>query len=348
MTRLLALLSLTVLLGIGVPAIADELPPGGTFFDDDGMSQEGFIEAIRAEGITYGCNPPLNDLFCPERALTRAEMASLLARTLDLPPAESNPFTDTKDSVHVDAISSLAAGGITRGCNPPDNDLFCPRDQVSRGQMAAFLVRALGYEDGAAPDLFSDDDGSVFEPDINRLAAAGVTVGCGDDTYCPARKLTRAEMAVFLARALDLAPNVPPQRPPPQYPDVGNGRRIIYGNSEQRVWMVDERRQLIDTYLVSGRRGVPRPGTYEVFSKSVYTSAGHDGITMKWMARFAPTRSGLAIGFHAIPRYSNGWPLQTEAELGQFRSAGCVRQADHKARALYEWAPIGTTVIVLP
>ena len=76
--------------------------------------------------------------------------------------------------------------------------------------------------------------------------------------------------------------------------------------------------------------------------------AGHDGITMRWMARFARARSGLAIGFHSIPRYSNGAPMQTEDELGYFRSGGCVRQAEAKAYALYQWAPIGTTVIVLP
>ena len=228
-------------------AAVEELPPGGTFYDDDKTSEEGYIEAIRAAGITYGCNPPENDFFCPERQLTRAEMASLLVRALDLPPAAGNPFTDTLTSVHVDTISALAATGITRGCNPPDNDMFCPERFVSRGEMAAFLVRAMGYEAGADTDYFIDDDDSVFEADINRLAAAGVTSGCGDDGYCPTRKLLRAEMAVFIARALGLTPNVPPERPPPPYPDVGEGKRIIYANGEQRVWMVDERGALVDT-----------------------------------------------------------------------------------------------------
>ena len=112
--------------------------------------------------------------------------------------------------------------------------------------------------------------------------------------------------------------------------------------------MIDESNQLVDTYLVSGRENVPRPGTYEIFSKSVNAWATHDGITMKWMARFTHARSGVAIGFHSIPLYSNGEPMQTEDELGYYRSGGCIRQADHKAQALYEWAPIGTTVIVLP
>ena len=68
---------------------------------------------------------------------------------------------------------------------------------------------------------------------------------------------------------------------------------------------------------------------------------------MTHMVRFAHgTR--LSIGFHGIPRYANGQPMQTEAQLGTFRSSGCVRQADHKAEALYNWAPVGTTVVVLP
>lgn len=133
----------------------------------------------------------------------------------------------------------------------------------------------------------------------------------------------------------------------PPYPQVGQGKRIIYSNSEQQVWLIDENEQLHDTYPVSGRVGIPGPGTYSVFSKSVNAWAPYGGITMKHMVRFAwGTR--WAYGFHSIPRYPNGQPLQTEDELGQFRSGGCVRQADLKAEQLFEWASVGTTVIVLP
>ncbi|MEM9606997.1 MAG: L,D-transpeptidase [Actinomycetota bacterium] len=127
----------------------------------------------------------------------------------------------------------------------------------------------------------------------------------------------------------------------------GDGRRIVYSNSDQRIWLVDDRNRVEDSWLVSGRRGSPSPGTYSVFSKSRHTSAGHDGITMEYMVRFAHGRR-LAIGFHSIPVYSSGRPLQTEAELGQYRSAGCVRQRLPQARQLYDWADVGTTVVVLP
>lgn len=134
------------------------------------------------------------------------------------------------------------------------------------------------------------------------------------------------------------------------YPSVpansGTGKRIIYDNGNNRVWLVDANERILDSYLVSGRANTPSPGTYSVFSKSPLAWAGHDGITMEHMVRFTYGRS-LAIGFHAIPRYRSGAPMQTTDELGTYQSAGCVRQEDHKAEALYKWAEIGTTVVVV-
>ncbi|MGB5730948.1 MAG: L,D-transpeptidase [Acidimicrobiia bacterium] len=141
----------------------------------------------------------------------------------------------------------------------------------------------------------------------------------------------------------------PPTSPP--YPNVGSGKRIIYSNSLHQVWLIDEKNELVDTYPVTGRKGIPLFGTYKVFSKSVNAWAPYGGITMKHMVRFVrPGTFGnqWSYGFHSIPRYSNGRPMQTEAQLGSFGSGGCVRQADHKALALYNWAPIGTTVHAIP
>ncbi len=134
---------------------------------------------------------------------------------------------------------------------------------------------------------------------------------------------------------------------PAQYPNVGSGRQIIYGNSQQRVWLVEEDGSLAHTWPVSGRQGVPAPGNYMVYSKSLWTSAGHDGIYMTYMTRFAWGKR-LSIGFHAIPRYADGTPMQTYEELGTFQSAGCVRLADENAITMYGWAPVGTPVVVLP
>ena len=126
-----------------VPHVGAALDPGGTFSDDNVSIHEGAIEAIAAAGITRGCNPPVNDLFCPTATVTRQQMASFLVRALDL-PAGSTSFNDIADSIHAADISALADAGITKGCNPPANDMFCPHDPVTREQMASFMARALG------------------------------------------------------------------------------------------------------------------------------------------------------------------------------------------------------------
>jgi uncharacterized protein YkwD len=178
----------------------------GTFCDDDSSTFEAAIEQIAAADITQGCNPPVNDLFCPDEPVTRGEMAAFLARALDLPKDSEIQFNDVSNSVFADPIVRIAGADITRGCNPPTNTLFCPESNVTRGQMAAFLARALDLP--AAREIeFSDDDGSQFEQDIETIAAAGITSGCNPPSntrFCPGENVTRGQMAAFLARALDL------------------------------------------------------------------------------------------------------------------------------------------------
>jgi hypothetical protein len=77
--------------------------------------------------------------------VTRRQMAAFLARALEYPDnGGGNLFVDDDDSIFEDQIDKLATAGVTRGCNPPVNDQFCPASNVTRGQMAAFLHRALG------------------------------------------------------------------------------------------------------------------------------------------------------------------------------------------------------------
>ena len=132
-------------------------------------------------------------------------------------------------------------------------------------------------------------------------------------------------------------------------PDVGlaGTKHVVYDRAGQRVWLIEADGSLFDTYPVSGRATSPSPGAYSVFSKSQYSSSPRTPVTMRHMVRFVEGITGLDIGFHSIPRTYSGIPIQTVDELGQPRSAGCVRQHDAKASQLYDWAPIGTPVIVL-
>ena len=199
-----------VVVAISSVAVA-ALPPGGTFVDDNGHAFEGEIEAIAAEGITKGCNPPANNKFCPDDDVTRGEMALFLERAMGYTDnGGGNLFTDDDGLFYEDAADKLGTATVTLGCNPPANDHFCGDAKVTRGQMAAFLVRAKGYINNGGGNLFTDDNGSIFEDHIDKLATAGVTKGCGPDLYCPDGFVTRGQMAAFLTRALGLTPDVPP------------------------------------------------------------------------------------------------------------------------------------------
>lgn len=191
---------------------AEPPPPGGHFVDDDGNIHEGAIEAIRAEGITQGCSATR---YCPNEPVTRGQMAAFLNRALDLPAApQPSGFTDTQGTFR-DDIERLRAAGITNGCAPTR---YCTDDPVTRGQMAAFINRALDLPASPAPSGFTDTDGT-FRDDVERLRAAGITVGCAPTRYCTDRAVTRGEMATFLMRALDLEELIPPPRP---LPTAGN------------------------------------------------------------------------------------------------------------------------------
>ena len=190
--------------GALVPGQAGVRAVGIDFTDDSGSVHELDILKLAAMGITKGCNPPDNDEFCPDETTSRGEMAAFLNRALDLPPADGDAFVDDDDSIFEIDIDRFAAAGITRGCNPPDNDQFCPDDGVTRGEMAAFLNRALDLP-ASDQDAFVDDEGSVFEADIDAVAAAGITKGCNppdNDEFCPEDLVTREQMASFIVRAL--------------------------------------------------------------------------------------------------------------------------------------------------
>jgi hypothetical protein len=131
--------------------------------------------------------------------------------------------------------------------------------------------------------------------------------------------------------------------PPP--PGSGAGRRVVYDNLGQQLWLVDADGLVERTYRVSGRYRDPGPGVYYIYAWQRYADAGHDGITMEYFVAFNP--AGVGYGFHTIPVTASGTPLQGEDELGQFRSAGCVRQRREDAIYLWNWARPGDPVVVL-
>ena len=118
------------------------LEVGDYFVDDDASVFEADINAIAKAGITKGCNPPNNDMFCAGEYVSRGQMAAFLNRAFGLEPSGTDWFTDDDGSTFEADINAIADAAITKGCNPPDNDMFCVGAKVTRGQMAAFLNRA--------------------------------------------------------------------------------------------------------------------------------------------------------------------------------------------------------------
>jgi hypothetical protein len=129
--------------------------------------------------------------------------------------------------------------------------------------------------------------------------------------------------------------------------DSGTGRRVVFSESEQRVWLVADDGSIERTYLVSGSlTDNLDPGTFSVYSRSEQAWGIDDSGTMQWFVRFTKGDAGAAIGFHSIP-VDNGTPVQTLEELGTPQSHGCIRQKSSDALALWEFAPVATTVVVI-
>ena len=134
-------------------------------------------------------------------------------------------------------------------------------------------------------------------------------------------------------------------QPPPLPAGSGEGRRVVFSVGGQRMWWVDESGTAIRTSLVSGREATPQLGTFQVYSRTE-KATGLDGSKMDHFVRFTKGPNGWAIGFHGIPTM-DGVPVQTEEQLGQPLSHGCIRQSAEDAAFTWEFLPVGATVVVV-
>ncbi len=125
-----------------------------------------------------------------------------------------NRFIDDDWNVHERNIETIAGRGITLGCNPPANDRYCPSRSVSRAEMAALLIRALGESptSSATSVRFTDvPRGGWYVGHVERLAELGVVGRDGEGSlFRPLEPLTRLEMAVWMARSFDSISEVTP------------------------------------------------------------------------------------------------------------------------------------------
>jgi hypothetical protein len=191
---------------------ADACPPGRVPAAGYGDVAAGDVHRSSIDCVTWWrvASGTAAGVYSPTTTVTRAQMATFLARLVresggTLPTNAPDAFPDDNGSPHEANTNALAAVGVIGGRT---DGTFGPAVAVNRGQMATFLVRAYEYRAAAdlpAPtDRFPDDNGSVHEANINAAADAGFTGGRPDGTYAPEAPVTRAQMASFLARVLDL------------------------------------------------------------------------------------------------------------------------------------------------
>lgn len=174
--------------------------------------------------------------------------------------------------------------------------------------------------------------------DRARQADESKPLAAGPATQSPTP--TASPSAVPTTTAISPAVAVPPSS--------GVGTRIVYSLQLNRVWLVKASNTVTRTYLVSGTKyGQLEPGRYSVIRKRLHTTSWHGTERMDYMVTFT-FGDRAAIGFHDIPvNIKTGLPVQKTAQLGQSLSDGCVRQARPDAKALWEFAPPGTPVVVL-
>lgn len=213
---------------------------------------------------------------------------------------------------------------------------------------------------GASSGTTTEPSTSTTEPATTAPTTSAPTITVASTTSTTTTSQPPSTMVpATRGTAVQAAPTLPPPTAPPTVPptiapspyavpaNTGTGRRVVYSKSRMRVWVIEADGRVARTYLVSGRLSQPNPGTYSVFSRSSYTcNINHPTTCMRWMVRFTKGPSGDNIGFHEIPR-SNGVPLQSDSQLGQALSSGCVRQSTADAQFMWGWAGIGTKVVVI-
>jgi len=208
------------------------------------------------------------------------------------------------------------------------------RGRVGVLGLAIVVTMAVG---GAAVGILPQLKPDRAAADTTAAAPASIETARVDTVAIPTPAPKRRAAAASVTKVAS-APGLPA--------GSGSGRRIVFDQSDQRVWLVDDGSKVARTYLVSGSRfDNLQPGSYTVQSKSRHAGAFDGSGTMEYFVRFA-TGYSEPIGFHSVPKDNSGQLEQTKAQLGTPLSAGCVRQWLPDAIALWDFAPVGTKVIV--
>jgi hypothetical protein len=251
MTRrstLFALVASLVLSMVALPGTAaEQRPVPGTLACPEGAPDAGFddVSTASTHAQAIDCAAHLDIVrgvtaatFAPGRAVTRAQLASLLARTLDelelpLPPVAGSPAFSDIDEPHADNIRRLAAAGIVEG---KGDGRFDPAAAVSRAQLASLLVRTLAFARNldvvaAAGPYFTDVSSATHGANIDAALEQGLLFGRTDERFAPNAPTRRDQAATVVVRLLE---------------DVLGTDAVRTAGGE--VWVLDQGTDLIHIY----------------------------------------------------------------------------------------------------
>jgi len=279
---------------------------------------------------------------------------------------DDSPIADDADEPIDSIVPTTAAKTTSSGFVDPDTGLACTLtvSSIRRGNEGANVIclqealKAAGYYNGPIDGRYDGDVVSAVrklqtEKDMfvdgvtGRETALSLGIWPDEESAvvhtpkpAPGEKDLLGYELSSVASAGAKAPPVPE--------NSGEGRRLVYSRLGQRVWAIDDDGRTVRSWLVSGSKYAnEKPGTHKVYSKSEITTAWNGKATLRLMVRWLRTKIG-AIGFHQIPiKRSTKKPYQTEEQLGTRLSGGCQRQTALDAKFLWDFADIGTKVVVI-
>ncbi|MGO4890247.1 S-layer homology domain-containing protein [Anaerobacillus sp. MEB173] len=157
------------------------------------------IKIMSERGIVSGFG---EGKFMPNEHLTRAQAASMIARTLELNVSNTTSvFPDVKSDHWAAApIYAVQEAGIVKGY---EDGTFRPNQVLTREEISMLLVRAFSIAESNGQTTYSDVRADHWAADaIQRITASGITRGFEDNTFRPKEKITRAQFTVFVYRAM--------------------------------------------------------------------------------------------------------------------------------------------------
>ncbi|GAB6419809.1 S-layer homology domain-containing protein [Bacillus luti] len=180
------------------------LTPISSYAASDDITGHLFEQHMRTlinKGIMSGYG---DNVYLPDKAITRAEFATLIAKALQLPQADSN-FGDVPKSYGLyDGVSRAFGAGIIKGRSP---ETFSPGDVITREEMAVMVKQALDYKNvkvTVSPLTFADTNRINYKEHVQVMVATGIIKGYPEDnTFRPHLSATRGMASAMLNLMLD-------------------------------------------------------------------------------------------------------------------------------------------------